>query len=141
MDHQLSKARRSGKSQQTSRARPVAFAQELGEFLRHYASWFLVAGLALLFLQDIFGTHGVLAMRRTQRQAAEIRKEIGRLEQENRRLQGCVEGLRSDPASVERIAREDMGLARPGEYVFKIPSKSGDAASTPCPAAQPSKKH
>jgi cell division protein FtsB len=119
----------------------VGFLQQLGQFLRRNASWFLVAGLALLLLQDIFGTHGVLAMRRTQKQAAEIRKEIDRLEEENRQLQGCVEGLKSDPASVERIAREDMGLARPGEYVFKIPSKSGEASSAPCPATEPQKSH
>jgi len=119
----------------------VGFVRQLGEFLRRYTSWFLVAGLALLLLQDIFGTHGVLAMRRTQKQAAEIRKEIDRLEQENRQLQGCVEGLKSDPAMVERIAREDMGLARPGEYVFKIPSKLGEAPSSPCPAADPQKNH
>jgi cell division protein FtsB len=118
----------------------VGFLRQLGEFLRRYASWFLVAGLSLLLLQDIFGTHGVLAMRRTQKQAVEIRKEIERLEQENRQLEGCVNGLRSDPASLERIAREDMGLARPGEYIFKLPSKSGEAPSSPCPAAEPQKK-
>lgn len=115
----------------------MSFVGQLSDFLRRHTSWFLVAGLALLLLQDIFGTHGVLAMRRTQKQAAEIRKEIDRLNQENRQLQNCVEGLRADPTSVERIAREDMGLARPGEYVFKIPSKSAGAASSPCPAVGP----
>jgi cell division protein FtsB len=121
--------------QRMKKAARTSFMQELSEFLRRYTSWFLVVGLALLLLQDIFGTHGVLAMRRTQEQAAKIRQEIERLDQENRRLQGCVAGLKSDPAAVERIAREDMGLARPGEYVFKIPPKSGEAPSTPCPLA------
>ena len=121
--------------QRMKKAARTSFVQELRDFLRRYTSWFLVAGLALLLLQDIFGTHGVLAMRRTQEQAAQVRKEIERLVQENRRLQSCVDGLKSDPAAVERIAREDMGLARPGEYVFKIAPKSAEAPSTPCPLA------
>jgi len=127
--------------QRMKKAARTSFVQELRDFLRRYTSWFLVAGLALLLLQDIFGTHGVLAMRRTQEQAAQVRKEIERLDQENRRLQSCVDGLKSDPAAVERIAREDMGLARPGEYVFKIAPKSGEATSTPCPLApQPNQR-
>lgn len=118
----------------------VSFVKQLAQFLRQYMNWFLLAGLTLLLLQDIFGTHGVLAMRRTQKKAAEIQKEIGRLDAENRQLQDCVKGLKSDPATIERIAREEMGLARPGEYIFKIPSKPGEPASAPCPDSGPPKK-
>jgi cell division protein FtsB len=32
-----------------------------------------------------------------------------------------VNALKSDPKSIERIAREEMGLARPGELIFKLP--------------------
>jgi len=45
-----------------------------------------------------------------------------------------VQALRSDPKAVERIAREEMGLARPGEMIFKIPDNpqnSGDSAKKP----------
>jgi cell division protein FtsB len=108
----------------------VSFSEQLGEFLRRNMNWFLACGLALLLLQDIFGTHGVLAMRRSQKEAATIQMEINQLNEENRRLQDRVKALKTDPAEIERIAREEMGLARPGEIIFKIPAKPGDPSGT-----------
>jgi len=105
-------------------------------FLRRNATLFLAAALVLLLIQDVFGTHGVLAMRRAQKEATRVRQEIDRINGENRQLQNNVKELKSDPQAIERIAREEMGLARPGEYIFKIPPKAGDA-SAPAPASQP----
>jgi cell division protein FtsB len=85
----------------------------------------------LLVLQDVFGTHGVVAMRRSQEQAADIQKEIDHLNEENQKLQEHVRALKSDPAEIERVAREDMGLARPGEYIFKIQPKPGAQPDQP----------
>jgi cell division protein FtsL len=107
----------------------VSFSEQLREFLRRNMTWFFACGLALLLLQDIFGTHGVLAMRRSQKEAAAIQKEINQLNEENRQLQDRVKALKTDPAEIERIAREEMGLARPGEVIFKIPVKPGDPSS------------
>jgi cell division protein FtsB len=107
--------------------RVMTFGMQLRRFLRENAPAFLWIGLALLLVQDIFGTHGVLAMRRSQREAAEIRKEIQKLNDENRQLQDKVKDLKSDPQAIEQIARQDMGLARPGELIFKLPPKSADA--------------
>jgi cell division protein FtsB len=109
----------------------ISFAEQMRSFLRRNLTWFLVAGLTLLVLQDIFGTHGVVAMRRSQEQAADIQKEIDHLNQENQKLQEHVRALKSDPAEIERVAREDMGLARPGEYIFKIQPKPGAQPEQP----------
>lgn len=100
--------------------------------------WFLLAGLILLIVQDVFGTHGVLAMHHSEKQAAELRNQIHQLDQENRKLQDRVERLKTDPAAIERIAREEMGLARPGEMIFPLPPRPGDAQSEP--ANPPAKK-
>ena len=111
----------------------IGFGDQMREFLRRNMNWFLVAGFAILLLQDVFGTHGVLAMRRTQLQAKEVQREIERLNDENRKLQNRVQHLKSDPATLEGIARDEMHLKRPGEYVFPIPAKPGspDAAQPP----------
>jgi len=111
----------------------MRFGEQLREFLRRNAIWFLAAGLAWLVLQDVFGTHGVLAMRRSAKEAADIRREIDRLDTENRELQDRVRSLKTDPAAIERIAREEMGLARPSEYIFKIPAKPEGPSSAPVP--------
>ena len=109
----------------------VSFVEQMRGFLRRNVTWFLVAGLTLLVLQDIFGTHGVVAMRRSQEQAADIQKEIDHLNEENQKLQEHVRALKSDPAEIERVAREEMGLARPGEYIFKIQPKPGAQPDQP----------
>jgi cell division protein FtsB len=114
------------------------FGDQMRDFLRRNTNWFLILGFALILLQDIFGTHGVLAMRRTQLQAKEVQKEIERLNEENRKLQNRVQHLKSDPATLEGIARDEMHLKRPGEYVFPIAPKSG-APNPSQPAENPQK--
>src|SRR5271170_71200 len=108
------------------------------EFLRAHMSWFLAAGLALLLMQDVFGAHGLIAMRRSMREAAQVQREIDLMNEENRQMEERVKSLKSDPAAVERIAREEMGLARPGEYIFKIQPKSADTVVSPSPTGQSS---
>ncbi len=119
---------------ETAEARLQGFADQIRQFWRRNVTWILLAGLGLLILQDVFGTHGVLAMRRAQREAAREQQEIDRINQQNAELQNRVTQLKTDPQAIERIAREQMGLARPGEYIFKIPPTNptaiGGASST-----------
>ena len=115
------------------------FADQWREFFRRNLNWFLIAGLAVLVLQDVFGTHGVLAMRRSMKESQQVQQEINRLNAENQKLQDHVQSLKSDPAAIEKIAREDMGLARPGEYIFKIPPKDAGSSSAP-PSGRPANK-
>jgi cell division protein FtsB len=116
----------------------MSFFEQLREFVRRNANWFLAAAIAVLLLQDVFGTHGVLAMRRAQKEAATVKKEIDLINEENRQLQDRVKSLKTDPQAIERIAREEMGLARPGEYIFKTAPKPADAsAPPPQPPANP----
>jgi cell division protein FtsB len=52
--------------------------------------------------------------------ALELAREIEEIRAENLRLAAEIRALRSDPRAIERIAREQLGLARPGETVFLI---------------------
>lgn len=119
----------------------VSFFEQLRDFVRRNTTWFLVAGLVLLVLQDVLGTHGVLAMRHSVKQSADIQKQIQQLSEENQKLQNRVHSLKTDPSAIERIAREDMGLARPGEYIFKIQPKPGAPTTPLAQPAEPPKKH
>lgn len=112
----------------------MSFSEQMREFLRTHMSWFLAAALGLLLLQDVFGTHGLIAMRRSLHEAAQVQKEINLMNEENRQLEERVKSLKTDPSAVERIAREEMGLARPGEYIFKIQPKPVDAVAPPTSA-------
>lgn len=111
-----------------------AKSQEPQSFWARYARTILALALLLLAIHDVFGEHGLLAMRRTQSQMKELRGEIDRLNQENSDLSKQVQALRTDPKAVERIAREEMGLARPGEMIFKLPDQPQESQS---PAKKP----
>lgn len=112
---------------------PVGFFEQLAQFFRRNLTYLLAAALALLLLQDIFGTHGILAMRRSQQEVGKVQNQISRIDEENRQLQDKVNALRSDPEAIERIAREEMGLARPGEYIFKVQPKPESDTASPNP--------
>lgn len=106
---------------------PVKWLEHWRDFLQRNGGVILCLVIFLLLLQDVFGTHGVMAMRRSQKQAVDIKQEIERLTEENQKLEERVKALKSDPEAIERIARDEMGLAKPGEYIFKIPSSPSEA--------------
>jgi cell division protein FtsB len=86
-----------------------------------------------LFLHDIFGLHGYLALRRTKLEMERVQGEIVRLNKENAELSEEVKALKSDPHKIESIARDELGLAKPGEVIIKIPKseQTGAAAAKP----------
>jgi cell division protein FtsB len=90
-------------------------------FWRRHLLKILALALLALGVNDIFGSHGYLAMRRSQQEIEQLRGEIEKLNEQNRELAEHVEALRTDPKTIERIAREEMGLAKPGEMIFKLP--------------------
>jgi cell division protein FtsB len=100
-------------------------------FVRRNARWMLGIALGALLIHDVFGAHGLLALRRTHNDIARLRIEISQLDRENRELTEKVKALKTDPHVIERIAREEMGLARKGEKVFKLPAPAPPPAPAP----------
>ena len=45
------------------------------------------------------------------------------LAEKQKTLEAIAERLRSDPAYLEKLAREEMGMVREGETVLKFPSQ------------------
>ena len=54
-----------------------------------------------------------------------LEREISTLRTETGRLTALVTRLRSDPDLIEQVAREDLGLVKPGERVLKLPPSPG----------------
>lgn len=94
---------------------------EASSFLRRKARQILAIAFLVLLVHDIFGPHGFIAMRRTQKEIEEIRAQIDKMNLENKSLSEEVNSLKTDPKAIERIAREEMGLAHPGELIFRLP--------------------
>ena len=75
--------------------------------------------LFLLFsLHQILGENGYLTLRARQREVSRLENEVRRLTEEKQRLDREVDRLRNDPGAIERVAREEMKLARPGEIIY-----------------------
>ena len=105
--------------------------QKRAERLQRAVRYAVGALLLLVFMNGIFGDNGFLAMRRARADTEKLRKEIQQLNEENQHLTGDVRALKTDPAAVERVAREDMGLAREGELVFRLPDTAQNPPATP----------
>jgi len=104
-------------------------SSDAAAYLRRNAWRILGLALFTLLVHDVFGAHGFIAMRRTQHEIEQMRQQIGKLDGENKSMTEQVSSLKTDPKAIERIAREEMGLARPGEMIYKLPdsSKPGDS--------------
>ena len=61
-------------------------------------------------------------MRARRLEVQKLEAEIHRLSEENQRLDQQIRKLRTDPRAIEQIAREEMKLARPGEYIYVLPA-------------------
>lgn len=79
------------------------------------ASVGLVVGIVLrLYLPKIE------EQKRLRTQAESLRQDIQREAEQLRQLKRKQEKLQEDPTFVEKIAREDLNYAKPGETIFRF---------------------
>lgn len=97
--------------------------------------WLLVAGLGLLVVLFLAAlpTRAYFDQRDQRRVVA---AQIGSLSTQNQELDERVRQLQT-PAEVERLAREQYGLVRPGEEVYSVPGLPAPAPPPPAPAPPP----
>lgn len=67
------------------------------------------------FFFDTMGLMKLLSIKRTQAQLAE---EIRTIEDKNVRLRREIDAVKHDPATLESLAREGLGMVQKGEKVF-----------------------
>lgn len=83
----------------------------------------------------VFGRMGVLAHLRMSGEAERIDAEIARVQGEIGDLSREVAALNRDPHTIERLARERLGMVRPGETVFLFPPGPDPGAAPESPRA------
>ena len=77
----------------------------------------LAFGLWLMLMNLFAGDRGLPAVWHARRQVQLIARDIDALRAENTTLRGRAQALREDARTIERVARESLGLVRPGEVV------------------------
>ena len=77
---------------------------------------------------------------RLNRETEALQAEVAGLRAENVQLQQAIERARTDTA-IETIAREQLGLVKPGDrpLVLISPTSAGTAAGTPVDSPQPAR--
>lgn len=101
------------------------------EFLEEHGRAILGLFVLALVVHDVFGAHGFIAMRRTQNEINKVRKDIDRLNSENVELGQQVKALKTDPHLIEKIAREELQHAKPGEVIIRIPQSQPPSQDPP----------
>ncbi len=76
--------------------------------------------LACLVLGALFGDRGFLHLLEERRRSQALERDIASLRTENLALAAAVASLRSDPGTIEKLAREELGLVHPSEVVFLV---------------------
>jgi len=91
--------------------------------LNHYGRHLLVIFVVVLLVHDVFGPHGYLVMRRKQQEIQKVNAQLDKLNMENAALEQQVKDLKTDPQTIRKIAREELGLAQPGDIIIKLPAQ------------------
>jgi len=78
---------------------------------------FILIGLYRLTL-DIFGDMGLIKYFRMESQETALTTDIAALKKDNARLGKEINALKTSPDYIEQIARDKLGLVRPGEIVY-----------------------
>ena len=74
----------------------------------------------LLVADALVGDKGFLDALRARKQYREVTAALAQRRQENARLREEIRRLREDPARIEAVAREELGLMRQGEVLFIV---------------------
>jgi cell division protein FtsB len=76
--------------------------------------------LSLCFYTAL-GERGVLHLWRLKTEKANLDEKNYRLQKENENLRERISKLRHDNFYLEKIAREELNLVRPGEIIYRFP--------------------
>src|SRR5437867_3302048 len=87
----------------------------------------IAVSLGTLFLAlvayQIWGQNGYVALRRKVQEQQEWQVRNEALRRQNQALDKRIHELKSDPNAIEKIAREELKLARPEDKVILTPQK------------------
>jgi cell division protein FtsB len=75
---------------------------------------------AILLANALAGDRGLTATLRARNDRIVLAEQIASLRAENARLRARAQALKDDPATIEAVARRDLGLLRRDEIVVVV---------------------
>ncbi len=86
---------------------------------RHLRLVVLFLGCVLL-LDAVFGDRGLCQTTKSRQELLRVAQQIADLKRENAALRGEAQRLQQDRATLELVARKELGLVRPGEILVVL---------------------
>ena len=83
----------------------------------------VAAGVLLAAGFATFGVRESIHIWQMRREVRTLERNVSTLTEKQKKLEEIAERLRSDPAYLEKLAREEVGMVREGETVLKFPSR------------------
>ncbi len=101
-----------------------AFSGDRSVLRRHLR--LVVVLLLALVVASVLGKRSVIRLYQMHKEKVVLEREIEQLAASDAALAEEVRQFRTDPSKVESIAREELGLVKPGEtvYEFEAPAPS-----------------
>jgi cell division protein FtsB len=87
----------------------------------------LVVAFAFFLMNAIFGDNGWMVHGRQQRQINALKQEVNRLQKENQDIDKQIQGLRSDPKVIDRLAHDQLHLVAPNQTIYTLPEEDPKA--------------
>lgn len=94
--------------------------QVLSELKKRRYVFYTLILISLLYvvLNLVTGDMSVMRYGELREKKAALNEELSGIKKENEQLRAAISSYRNDDFYVEKHAREDFGLAQPGEYIF-----------------------
>jgi cell division protein FtsB len=96
---------------------------EGSEAAPRYFLLFLLLFAAGMVLISLLGDQGLISYHRLRAEQERLTGEVARLEERKLDLARRIRALREDPGYVELLARQRLGLVRPGDVVIQLPER------------------
>jgi cell division protein FtsB len=109
----------------TRRPAPAAAAPERPRALhlrreRRWLARVLVFVTCVVLVDALFGERGLAQTVRARREYRRAASALSLMKAENAALREQVRRLQEDPATIEAVARKELGLIRPGEILVVV---------------------
>ncbi len=97
---------------------------------------FLTALVGTLYA--LLGDSGLMSVMRMRARAVQLQYQIVVKQQENQQLRDTIRPLREkDPEAIERLAREQLFMARPGDTIYVLPPEPRPQVPAPADSGEP----
>jgi cell division protein FtsB len=112
--------------------------------LRRNAIFMLALLTLAMLVHEVFGRNGYLTLRHEKKEYTALHQQNQNISQQNQQLEQKIQALKNNPEAVEKQARDQLHLAKPGEIIYMLPDPKAvqtQASSAQIPAAQTHSKH